>query len=315
MINRKLKFLAIVLLSISIIIPAELSLVSSTTTGPIHINSTTTSTPGQQVILGSEVDLYLGNMSVSASMVHLVISQNPTIQFTAGDRIYSPSLATSFLWSSIGTTVTNTSNGWWTIQSNWINGTIPSDIPTGNYYIKLMDSDTGQIIAVTDTYITTVVSGYLQLYPPYGTGGANVQFTGSNFEPNQPVDIAYYDQTLKTWVYWETQTANASGVFVFNKEIPDLGASLSSGDNPETTKPLSFKAYGNGTLAFADYYQYLRGLKTVDDQTATGLFGNNTYLSQVQVKVGENVSILGKYFHPQDTIYIRWDDIQEVGTV
>ena len=113
----------------------------------------------------------------------------------------------------------------------------------------------------------------------------------------------------------KTQTANASGQFVFTKEIPDHGASLSTGDNAETTKPLSFKAYGNGTIAFADYYQYLRGLKTVDEQTATGLYGNNTYLSQVQVKVGENVRISGKYFHPQDTIYIRWDGIQEVGTV
>ena len=155
----------------------------------------------------------------------------------------------------------------------------------------------------------------MQVKPSSGIGGVEVQILGSGYPPNLPVEFSYYDPIQKIWNYWETQTANASGVFVFNKEIPDLGASLSSGDNAETTKSLSFKAYGNGTLAFADYYQYLRGLKTVDDQTATGLFGNNTYLSQVQVKVGENVSILGKYFHPQDTIYIRWDDIQEVGTV
>jgi hypothetical protein len=314
--NRKLKFLAILLLSITIIVPAELSRVSSTSTNGIHINSTTASSPGQQILLGGQVGLYFGDISISSSQVRLALSQNPTTQITGGDIIYSSNLPAYYISSYTEITVSNTTYGWWRLQDNWINGTIPRDISIGNYYIKLVDVDTNQVVAVTDTYITAVVSGIMQVTPSSGAGGVNVQFMGSGFSPNQPVTISYYDPRQKTWNYWETQTSNSTGGLLFTKEIPDLGVSGSLGDISESTKPLSFKAYGNGTIAFADYYQYLRGLKSVGGRTASGLFGNNSDLtSEIVVRVGNNVSISGKYFHPNDVIYFRWDGPNELGTV
>jgi hypothetical protein len=317
MINRKQKLLAIIILSITIIIPTELTLVSSASTGVIHINnSTSTSILGETVQIGENINLYFGDTAIPSGLVTLYLSQNPNTQITSSDYMFTPIILGSYITSYGYHVVNDTSYNSWITGYNWINGSIPRSTQPGIYYIKLVNYDTNQVLAVTDTSFTVAVLGQLQLSPATGTAESEVQFTGSGFTPNQPVTISYYDPVRLTWNTWETRTANAVGGLTFVKQMPDLGSSLSMGDNGESTKTISFKAYGNGILAFADYYQYLRGLKIVGDQTAEGLFGNGTNLVySVNAKVGDSITISGKYFHPNDAIYVRWDGQNEGVTV
>ena len=68
-------------------------------------------------------------------------------------------------------------------------------------------------------------------------------------------------------------------------------------------------------MSNANYNEYQRGLKTVGNMTANGLYGNGTNLvSQVKVKVGDAIGLSGKWFNP-GPIYVRWDGVSVVGTV
>jgi hypothetical protein len=72
---------------------------------------------------------------------------------------------------------------------------------------------------------------------------------------------------------------------------------------------------GTQILSNANYNEYQRGLKTVGNMTANGLYGNGTNLvSQVKVKVGDAIGLSGKWFNP-GPIYVRWDGVSVVGTV
>ena len=82
---------------------------------------------------------------------------------------------------------------------------------------------------------------------------------------------------------------------------------------------LSFKAqtpsslYYSGTVSFNEYS---RGLKTVGNSTAYGLYGNSTDLTEnVKVKQGDVITVSGKWFHASSPIYIKWDGQSVVGTV
>jgi len=234
------------------------------------------------------------------------------------DVIYSESFPSSNITNpNFLTTVVNSSSGsLWLIQDNWVNGTTPKEMEPGNYYIKLVNMANWEVVAVTDTYITLVILGHLHLSPDTGIPGVDVQFTGIDFTPNEPIEISYYDPYTKQWNYWETQTANDTGAIQFTKEMPDLGLSVTGINALELTKAISFKAYGNGIVAYVNYHQYLRGLKTVGEQTATTLYGNGSDLSfAVNLKVGDSFEITGKNFHPNDAIYVRWDGQDVVGTI
>lgn len=168
-------------------------------------------------------------------------------------------------------------------------------------------------VSSIETLGVTESTGLLQLSPSSGPGGVNINFVASGFSASDNVDLFYYSGT--SWQYWDTQTADTLGNINFTKEIPDLKKSGSQGDNPEAYNPISFKAQGNGTVAYADYNQYSRGIKNIGGYVATGLFGNNSYLtSYVTARVGDSLTISGKYFHP-GVIYVRWDNPFEVGTV
>ena len=201
--------------------------------------------------------------------------------------------------------------GVWLIKDNWINGSIPRNVQPGNYYVKICD-DQNDVIS-TDVYITAVVLATLQVSPSSGPGDVQVQLTGSGYPASQPVTISYFDD-YAGWGYLRSVTADSNGQISFSQQMPDLGRSLGVGDNPEACNQQTFKAESGGYVAYADYNQTMRGIKNVGGEIASGLFGNGTYLGG-SVRVGDIVSISGKWFHPNSAIYIRWDGTAIVGTV
>jgi hypothetical protein len=316
MLKRKLGALSIALLLLVIIVPTYFSFVSSST-GTIRINSTSTSTPNQQVPAGGNVNLYFGDVTWAGTQFWLLMSHDTASQVSTGDSVYTPPFSIADL---IDSTVHAYNNGMgvWVVGYNWINGSISPSVPVGNYTIKAFDDFTGGA-SVTDTYIRVtprVSNANLQLSRTSGPGGVTVTLTGSGYPPLTNINIEWYDSAFSSWNHLDTTTTDATGSISYTAEVPDLKRAQGMGDYSETYTQVSYRTEKDGFVyAYADYNQYARGLKRVGDIFADGLYGNNTNLaSMVRVNAGDTIAISGKWFNP-GVIYIKWDDATVVGTV
>jgi len=316
MLKGKLKIFLIASLILALILPTYLSFVSSST-GNIKINTTGVSTPGQQVQAGGNLNLYFGEIRWDGPQFYLFLSPDGTTQLTSGS-VYTPTFSPYELADTTRTTNYTGDNEVWIVGNNWVNGSIPSTTALGNYYIKAVDR-IGSSVAVTDTYITVNPINYnaqLNISPPSGPGGVPITFTGSNYPVGSNVVLSYLDPAFGTWNYLTTAVANASGKISASSTAPDLLKSLGTADYPETYTAISYRSMvGTQVLSNANYNEYQRGLKTVGNTTAYGLYGNGTNLvSTVRAMVGDSIALSGKWFNP-GPIYIRWDGVNVVGTV
>ncbi len=326
MLNKKVKLLLIAVLAIAILTPTQISLVYSST-GAIRINRTTASTPNQQVNAGDNVNLYFGDPSImwSGNQFYLLLSHDLSTTVSSGDYIYSAKFSVANLQDPSTKTSYTNGEGTWTIGNNWVNGTFACNMPAGTYSVKAFDfgeagseTDTGTV-AVTDTFIIVNPLSYkttFSITPNSGPGGINAHFTGSGYPANTAIDVAYYDPAYSEYRAWKKAVTDASGSFSFYAEIPDLGKSNYQGDNPETYNRLQYKTQYQGlAYSFATYDQYAKGIKSIGDQTAYGLYGNSSNLvSTLKVKAGDTFTITGKWFHP-GTIYVLLDSEAIVGSV
>lgn len=312
MLKRKGKLLLIALLVVTLTVPTYFSFVSSSS-GFIRINTTGNSNPGQQVQAGSNVNLYLGDVIWTGGQFYLFLSSDGSNQMGSG-LAYTPIIDVYDVMRI--TAVSNYKNefGTWTIGYGWVNGTIPATQNPGNYYIKAVDGEVGSTVAITDTSLMITAplpgSATLNLSPTSGPGGTDITFTGSGWLPGSTVDIFYKDPSFE-WKFFVSATANTQGQIAYTCKAPDLMKSLNNYDTYETYTPISFKAKMPSGLIYSDvvgFDQYHRGLKTVGDAFAGGLYGNGTDLTAyVRVKEGDIITIAGKWFHSGSPINIRWD--------
>ena len=314
----KLSTFLLIALVLSVLSSALFPLVSSAS-GNIGVNGRLPSSPGQQVIAGGTVNLYFGQAAWSGDRIYLLMSHDNNPEISVGDLVYTPSFYLSQVANPIVVVNYTNGQGVWLVGNNWINGTIAQNVPVGNYTIKAFDQ-ASSTVAVTDVFVmvnTVIYSASLQANPPSGPGGVPVQFSGNGFPPSSPVTISYLDSSFGTWKFLMSANADALGRFTFTTEVPDLKQSLRQGDFSETFTRLSYRAEINGVVyCYADYDEFSRGLKMVANQTATGLWGNGTNLSStVTVVSGGSLTISGKWFHPNDVVYVRWDGAAIVGTV
>ena len=242
MLKRSLRVFLIAFLIIALVIPTYLSFVSSST-GNITINSQASSTSGQQVQAGGNVNLYFGGVTWSGEQFYLFLSSDGSSQISSG-LVYT---STFSVYDVADTTAAHNytgDNGIWVTGSNWINGSVPSTTGLGNYYIKAIDQ-IGSTVAVTDTYITVNPINYnasLTISPSAGPGGVPITFTGSGYPASQNVTISYFDPAFGTWNYMTSAPSNAQGQISTSSVVPDLQKSLSSSDYPETYSTLSYRA-------------------------------------------------------------------------
>ena len=316
MLKRNPRVFLIAFLIIALVIPTYLSSVLSST-GSIRINSTSPSTPSQQVQAGGNVNLYFGGVTWSGEQFYLFLSSDGSSQISSG-LVYTSTFSVYDVADPMAAHNYTGENGIWVTGSNWINGSVPSTTGLGNYYIKAIDQ-IGSTVAVTDTYITVNPINYnasLTISPSAGPGGVPITFTGSGYPASQNVTISYFDPAFGSWNYMTSAPSNAQGQISTSFLVPDLQKSLSSSDYPETYSTLSYRAEIAGrAYGYANYNEYSRGLKTIANQTAYGLFGNGTNLvSRIRAMVGDTISLSGKWFHP-GVVYIRWDSASVVGTV
>ena len=314
----KLSFFLLAVLVMSVLSSVCVSIVSSSS-GYIGVNGRLPSSSGQQVLAGNNVNLYFGGVTWSGAQVYLLLSHDDVPEISVGDLVYTPSFLLTQVINPLVVVNYTSGQGSWVVGNGWINGTVAKSVPVGAYAIKAFD-EASSAVAVTDVFImvyTVVYSASLQVSPPSGPGGVAVQFAGSGFPPSSAVTISYFDPAFGSWNFLRSASADALGRFTFPSEIPDLRQSLRAGDYSETYTRVSYRAEINGVVyCYADYNQYSRGLKMVGNQTATGLWGNGTNLaSTVTVVSGGSLTISGKWFHPNDVIYVRWDGTAVVGTV
>ncbi|MGD6851551.1 MAG: hypothetical protein ACQCN6_05765 [Candidatus Bathyarchaeia archaeon] len=316
---KRNRVLLIGLLISALIIPSFLAIVSSSS-GYIKINSTTSSVPGQQVQAGGNVNLYFGDVLWSTDQVYLFFCTDGSPTSVSGS-VYTPIMNVYDVTDPLGTHTYDSGSYQWVVGYNWINGSIPSTVVAGNYYIKAVDQITG--VAVTDTYITVNPITYnatLNISPSAGPGGVPITFTGSGYPVGQNITITCYDPAYDTWTYVTTTLATSQGTISVDSVVPDLKKSIGSYDSPETYTQVQYRAQVHGAgsdfvYSYANYNEYARGLTTVGCITANGLFGNGTNLSSnVRVMVGDTLALSGKWFHP-GVIYVRWDGVNVVGTV
>ena len=320
MLKRKFSVFLIILLSIALILPCFIASVSSSS-GAIYINSKTASTPGQQIQAGGSVNLYLGSVTWTGEQTFFMLTTENSLSETTG-YIYTPGMSVYHIADTTQThTYTSGGSYSWVVGDYWVNGTIPQSIVPGSYYIKAID-DVSSRTAITDTYLTVTALNYvasLIISPSAGPGGIPITFTGSGYPAGDKISIQYYDPFFNQWRLMTETTADAKGQISVNSTVPDLKKSVGSYDSDETYTEIQYRTQGvgvpGGVYSSASYAQYARGLKTIGDQTAYGLFGNGTNLQSVKAIVGETLVLSGKWFHSNDQIYIRWGSDDIVGTI
>ena len=316
MLRRRFKFVLISALIISLVVPSYVLSVSSSS-GNIKINTQGTSIVGQQIIAGSSVNLYLGEVIWDTENFNLFITQDSSQQIGAG-LVYTPMLSVYDVDGETSIFVTG-EYGNWTVGNKWVNGSIPSTTIPGNYYIKAADQIGA--VAVTDTYISVTGIAYnsvLNISPSSGPGGIPITFTGSYWPINGDVQIEYQDPYFGTWNLLTSVTANSNGDINVTAIAPDLKRSVSSYSSPETYTSITFRARTlNGQFSTAaNYNEYQRGLTQIGNSIPYGLYGNGTNLvSEVRVEKGDTLVIGGKWFYSSSPITIRWDSTNVVDTV
>ena len=281
-------------------------------TGFILINTATGSSPvGQHIPAGGDVNLYFGNVAWSGAQFYLLTSTNGFSDTTGTQYSLTFNIADITQPASV-TTYTN-ANGTWNVGNNWVNGSVPRNVAGGNYYIKAFDG-LSTSVAVTGTYIT--ITGILQATPASGPAGADLTLKGYALGTNALVNLTYYNTTGTNKIPIENFVqADALGQFTYTMAAPDLMQLVTpSGDQTPSWTTITFNAKEILGEYNATYNEYARGLKQVQSQAATGLWGNATDLSAtVTRQIGQTIQLVGSYFCP-GSANILWDGTANVGT-
>jgi len=284
---------------------------------------------------GGNVSLYFGNVTFSGSQFYLLFSGDGLSQVTSGDVRYTPIFnvaAVKDLTTAPIVLVDPLFPGQWVVGQGWVNGTIPTNIPGGTFYIKAFDGATAAL-AVTQG-IPIIAS--LTVIPAAGSAGTTIIVSGNAFPANALVNLAYVNQRSLAIVSIVNLTAaNSLGQFNYTLNAPDDMFAPGPGDtNPAPTTIFTFNAVQNGTTTVysANYTETQRGLLQIGRprvsssvpgtlQNATGVYGNMSRfdstptagLTTISMGVGQPLRIVGNSFYP-GTVTARWDNSIDVAS-
>ena len=183
---------------------------------------------------------------------------------------------------------------------------------TINYFAVANTSSTQTPLAtVNEHYVNlTLTNSFapttLEVTPSSGPSWGEIVLSGVGFRGNT-VDVSYYDPIVGQWVP-VLSGYPVSTNFTYATHAPDLKQCSTAGDNPPIYDNVVYRVQDNGNWYNASCNVWRRGLVQVNNQTANGLFGNNTDFSKkVFVQNGQTLQVAGKWFNP-GLIVIGWDD-------
>ncbi len=334
---QKMKSKAITLMFLAAMIIAVVPAVQAST-GGILINPTTVTPPvppsalNQQVRAGGNLSLWFGGVTFSGGQFLLYMSKDGFAQITTTgsfpDVAYSAVFDVSNLTNPAGNSgYTITVGGItyrWNIGNNWVNGTIKSDIPGGNYFIKAFDGSSTSV-AVTDTFF--IVTPSFSVSPTSGGAGRTLTLTGNAFGASSTVNLTQTVGTTITVINGSVPTGTI-GNFTYVVTAPDLNLNLPASIPPTGTTLITgtvgysaLESVAGAVMQNATFTENPRGLKAFGAPTAlltaaTGsLYGNNTdFTTTVSLGVGKTLNITGNNFYPGSAT-ILWDTTPVLATV
>ncbi len=148
----------------------------------------------------------------------------------------------------------------------------------------------------------------LSVYPTQGNPASLLSLSGAYFW-NNSYSLRYFDPSNASWITISNNTVPVLGSFIYLLTTPDLLQNNLPGDHPAQSDTIIYQAQDNscGRLYNASFIQMRRGLSQVGNATATGLYGNNTDLSQtVFISSGQYLAVSGSWF-PTGSASLLWD--------
>lgn len=205
---------------------------------------------------------------------------------------------------------------------------------TGNliYYAVEDSASTGTPIATlrnTPVYLTVNYSlgtPSLNVSPTKGFANEAITIEGTYFTANSTVHLSYLDLITTVWIPIASNIQTSqSGNFTYSLNAPDLKQINPAGDNPATYDNIIFAAVDNSSGYIVNssnvFAEERRGLTSINNINAIGLFGNNTDLSStLRLQVGQQIVVCGSSFSSgaisayfDDTIFMGSGMVDENG--
>lgn len=158
--------------------------------------------------------------------------------------------------------------------------------------------------------LTVNFASAISVSPTSGPAGGLLSINGTGFTPGSPVGLAYLNPITANWTTLiDNLTTTSSGEFTYLFNAPDLNQSNVANDNSPSNDSIRFlaldKVSGYLCSAVVPYSEYRRGLTSVGNMTAVGLFGNNTSLaSTIYAQADDPVVVSGRWFNPGTSTFL-----------
>ncbi len=158
----------------------------------------------------------------------------------------------------------------------------------------------------------------LTISPSTGPAGDALTLTGQGFTSNSSVNISWLNSSSSSWQTLSSNVPTDSiGNFTYTISAPELFQNNLAGDNPPNSDNIVFRAQDNSSgksiNSTVPYSEERRGLTQIDNQFATGLYGNNTDLTATDfVQNGQSINVDGKWFSPGNAS-LFWDGTTSLG--
>ncbi len=178
----------------------------------------------------------------------------------------------------------------------------------------------------TETPITTshYSSVYLQVNyslgiptitvnPQNGFAGSIVTINGTYFTPNNTVSLSYLHPSTSVWsLIADNIPTSELGSFSYLFNAPDLNQINPAGDYPTVYDGVIFSVTDNLSKILVNsssqFNEARRGLTRINNVSSTGVFGNNTDLSNVLLlQNGQEIIFAGSNFSP-GPIFVYFDN-------
>jgi hypothetical protein len=158
----------------------------------------------------------------------------------------------------------------------------------------------------------------LEVTPTLGPPKGSISLNGFGFTPGNSINISYLNPITSNWVSIINNFTTVFGNFTYNMIAPDLVQNSMTGDHQAQFDNIIFRAQDNSNNrsynTTVPYTQGRRGLTQISNNTAAGLFGNNTNLaSTVFVQNGQSIGVCGSWFSPGNASLL-WDESLNLGT-
>ena len=160
----------------------------------------------------------------------------------------------------------------------------------------------------------------LTVSPISGPAQSSLTLNGIGLTANGFANISYLNPLTSKWtLIVNNLTIDSTGQFTYPFVAPDLLQNNPAGDNQPAFNNIIFQVKDNSNgrtyNSTTSYMEMRRGLTQIANQTAAGLYGNNTNLAtSALVQNGQTLTFLGSWFSPAlGTASLFWDNLTSLG--